>query len=61
MHEAMSRYYYLNGYTRDAIQQLELASREPGLSDYDSARIEARLKELKQLYKQEKKTKKDIE
>ncbi len=61
MHEAMSRYYYLNGYTRNAIQQLELASREPGLSDYDSARIEARLKELKQLYKQEKKTKKEIE
>jgi predicted Zn-dependent protease len=58
MHEAMSRYYYLNGYTRDAIQQLELASHAPGLSDYDSARIEARLKELKQLFEEEKKTKK---
>jgi predicted Zn-dependent protease len=58
MHEAMSQYYYLNGYTRDAIQQLELASREPGLSDYDSARIEARQKELKAIFEEEKKTKK---
>jgi predicted Zn-dependent protease len=58
MHEAMSEYYYLNGYTRDAIQQLELAAREPGLSDYDSARIEARQKELKAIFEEEKKTKK---
>jgi len=59
MHEAMSQYYYLNGYTRDAIQQLELASREPGLSDYDSARIEARQKELETIFEEEKKTKKN--
>lgn len=58
MHEAMSQYYYLNGYTRDAIQQLELASREPGLSDYDSARIEARQKELEAIFEEEKKTRK---
>jgi predicted Zn-dependent protease len=58
MHEAMSQYYFLNGYTRDAIQQLELASREPGLSDYDSARVEARQKELEAIFDEEKKTKK---
>jgi predicted Zn-dependent protease len=58
MHEAMSQYYYLNGYTRDAIQQLELASREPGLSEYDSARIDARQKELKTIFEEEKKQKK---
>jgi predicted Zn-dependent protease len=57
MHEAMSQYYYLNGFTREAIQQLELASHEPGLSDYDSARIEARQKELEALFEEEKKTK----
>ena len=43
---------------RDAIQQLELASHEPGLSNYDSARIEARQKELKAIFEEEKKTKK---
>jgi predicted Zn-dependent protease len=58
MHEAMSQFYYLNGFTRDAIQQLELASHEPGLSDYDSARIEARQKELEAIFEEEKKTKK---
>jgi predicted Zn-dependent protease len=58
MHEAMSQYYYLNGFTRDAIQQLVLASHEPGLSDYDSARIEARQKELEAIFEEEKKTKK---
>jgi predicted Zn-dependent protease len=58
MHEAMSQYYYLNGFTREAIQQLELASHEQGLSDYDSARIEARQKELEALFEEEKKTKK---
>jgi predicted Zn-dependent protease len=56
MHEAMSQYYYLNGYTRDAIQQLELASREPKLSEYQSARVEARQKELKAIFEEEKKT-----
>jgi predicted Zn-dependent protease len=58
MHEAMSQYYYLNGFTREAIQQLELASHEPGLSDYDSARIGARQKELEALFEEEKKTRK---
>ena len=58
MHEAMSQYYYLNGYTRDAIQQLELASHVAGLSDYDSARIEARQKELETIFEEEKKNQK---
>ena len=58
MHEAMSQYYFLNGYTRDAIQQLELASHEPGLSNYDSARIEARQKELETIFEEEKKASK---
>jgi predicted Zn-dependent protease len=57
-HEAMSQYYYLNGFTREAIQQLELASHEPRLSDYDSARIEARQKELEAIFEEENKMKK---
>jgi predicted Zn-dependent protease len=55
MHGAMSQYYFLNGYTRQAIQQLQLAAREPGLTDYESARIQARLGELKTLLKEEEK------
>ena len=55
MHGAMSQYYFLNGYTRQAIQQLQLAAREPGLTDYESARIQARLGELKTLLEEEEK------
>jgi len=54
-HDAMSQYYFLNGYTKQAIQQLQLAAREPGASDYESARIQARLKELEALLEEEKK------
>jgi predicted Zn-dependent protease len=57
MHGAMSQYYFLNGFTRQAIQQLQLASREAGLTDYESARIQARLKELKNLLGEEEKNK----
>ncbi|MEN8106653.1 MAG: M48 family metalloprotease [Pseudomonadota bacterium] len=57
MHGAMSQYYFLNGFTRQAVQQLQLASREPGLSNYESARIQARLKELKALLAEEEKQK----
>lgn len=56
-HGAMSRYYNLNGYTQKAIQQLELASREPAVTDYENARIQARLKELKALMEEENKMK----
>jgi predicted Zn-dependent protease len=58
-HGAMSRYYNLNGYTRKAIQQLELASREPGVTDYENARIQAKLKELQALMEEENKMKKN--
>lgn len=56
-HGAMSRYYNLNGNTRQAIQQLQLASREPGVTDYENARIQAKLKELKELLEEEDKMK----
>ena len=56
-HGAMSRYYNLNGNTRQAIQQLQLASREPGVTDYENARIQAKLKELKELQEEEDKMK----
>ena len=55
MHGAMSQYYFLNGITRQAIQQLQLARRETGLNDYETARITARLKELKDLLAEEEK------
>ena len=57
MHGAMSQYYCLNGFTRQAIQQLQLAGRPPGLTDYETARISARLKELKELLAEEEKQK----
>ncbi len=57
MHGAMSQYYFLNGFTRQAIQQLQLARRESGLTDYETARIQARLEELKQLLAEEEKQK----
>jgi predicted Zn-dependent protease len=56
-HGAMSRYYNLNGNTRQAIQQLQLASREPRVTDYENARIQAKLKELKELLEEEDKMK----
>ena len=52
-HGAMSRYYNLNGNTRQAIQQLQLARREAGVTDYENARIRAKLKELKELLEEE--------
>lgn len=46
-HEATAEYYYLNGDTRAAIDQLSLALKNPDLSYYDNARISARLKAFK--------------
>ena len=40
-----------------AIQQLQLAKREPGLTDYETARIQSRLDELKELLADEEKQK----
>ncbi len=45
-HEATAEYYYLNGQTHEAIDQLELALKTPQLSFYDNARINARLHAL---------------
>ena len=47
-HEAAGEYYYLNGETHSAIQQLDLALRSEGMTYYDNARISARLKKFKQ-------------
>ncbi len=54
-HEAMAEYYYLNGQTHAAVEQLTLASRLPGQDFYQSSRIEARLRELKAIALEEKK------
>jgi len=53
-HTAMSQYYYLNGYTNQAIEQLKLAQKSPGLSSYETARIQARISDLELLLKAEK-------
>lgn len=47
-HEATAEYFYLNGQTHAAIDQLQLALQSPDLTFYDNARISARLKALKQ-------------
>lgn len=52
-HTAMGQYYYLNGYTKKAIEQLELAEKTEGLSDYQAATIQARITVLKELQKAE--------
>lgn len=48
-HEAMAEYYYLNGQTRGAVEQLTLASKISGLDFYQASRIEARLQQLKSI------------
>jgi predicted Zn-dependent protease len=53
MHTAMSQYYYLNGFTDKAIEQMQLAEKTAGLSDYQAAKIQARLNRLKELRKAE--------
>ncbi len=52
-HEATAEYYYLNGQTHAAIDQLELALQVPGLEFYDNARISARLHTFKNEARQE--------
>ncbi|OGT91978.1 MAG: hypothetical protein A2286_14215 [Gammaproteobacteria bacterium RIFOXYA12_FULL_61_12] len=47
-HGHLAEHYYLNGELKAAINQLEIALREPALSDYQSARFAARLRILKQ-------------
>ncbi|MBI5461441.1 MAG: M48 family metallopeptidase [Gammaproteobacteria bacterium] len=53
-HEAMAEYYYLNGQTFEAVEQLTLASRIPGQDFYQASRIEARLQELEAIALEEK-------
>jgi len=52
-HSAMAQYYFLNGYTKKAIEQMELAEQTTGLSDYQAALIQARITRLKELLKAE--------
>ncbi len=52
-HTAMSQYYFLNGYTNQAIEQLKLAEKAPALSAYQTARIQARIANLEALLKAE--------
>jgi predicted Zn-dependent protease len=49
----MAQYYFLNGYTKKAIEQMELAEQTTGLSDYQAALIQARITRLKELLKAE--------
>ncbi len=45
-HTAMAQYYFLNGYTKQAIEQLKLAEKSPTLSGYQIDRIQARITDL---------------
>jgi predicted Zn-dependent protease len=42
----MAQYYFLNGYTDQAIEQLKLAEKSPTLSGYQIERIQARITDL---------------
>ena len=50
----MAQYYFLNGYTNQAIEQLKLAEKSPTLSSYQIARIQARITNLEELLDLEK-------
>lgn len=54
-HEAMAEFYFLSGQTLEAVEQLTLASKVPGLDFYQASRIEARLQALQALALEEKK------
>jgi len=45
-HTAMSQYYFLNGYTKQALEQLKLAEKQPGLSNYQTSLIQVGIKNL---------------
>jgi len=45
-HTAMAQYYFLYGYTDQAIEQLKLAEKSPALSGYQIDRIAARITDL---------------
>jgi predicted Zn-dependent protease len=46
-HQYQSEYYYLLGNLKDAILQLEIALKSPGISFYDASRLESRLAEMR--------------
>jgi len=50
----MGEYYYLNGFTQQAVEQMKLASKTPGLSNYEAARIHARRNAFKNQLENEK-------
>ena len=52
-HTAMAEHYYLNGYTAQAVEQMKLAEKTSGLSNYQAARIQARLATLERELKEE--------
>ncbi len=53
-HTAMAEYYYLNGYTQQAVEQMKLAKKTPRLSNYEAARIQARLTAFEKALKESK-------
>ncbi|MEO5574063.1 MAG: M48 family metalloprotease [Gammaproteobacteria bacterium] len=52
-HQALAEYYYLNGHTGAAVEQLEIALRTPDSDFYQSSQIEDRLAQLKDQLKLE--------
>ena len=46
-HKFQAEYHYLNGNLEEAILQLEIALKTPGISFFDSASIESRLDQLR--------------
>ena len=53
-HVAMSQYYFLNGYTKQALEQLKLADNQHGISNYQAARIQVGIKNLEKVLEEEK-------
>ncbi len=49
-HGYLAEHYYLQGQLKSGIHQLEIALREPKLSDYQAAKLAARLKTIKREY-----------
>ncbi len=47
-HRHQAEYHYLNGELEEAILQLELAQKTPGIDFFDNSRIDARLRELRE-------------
>jgi len=47
-HQAMAEYYFLEGLTLEAIRQLNQALESPAITPYETASVEARLKQLEE-------------